>query len=97
MSYINFKYLRFEKVELFIDGYIKKMFLDHPASVDESYFQHFFYAIGYSVRLIAAGVACFIHAFIPGLFSFTASTMIKKIIAEVNQRYNTSSKQQEHK
>ena len=56
---------------------IAMIFTDHPASVDETYFQHLRFAMGFSLRLFGAGCAALIHAFIPCLFEKTASNMIR--------------------
>lgn len=55
---------------------LKRLFTDHPQSVDETYFQHMRFAAGFSLRLFAAGCAAFVHAFLPFLFEKTASNMI---------------------
>ena len=45
-----------------------RLFLDHPRSVDESYFEHLLFAGGFALRLVGAGMAALIHALIPCLF-----------------------------
>ncbi|GEM_PF-1058788 len=49
---------------------------EHPASVGESYFQHLRMAVGFSVRLVGGGLACFVHALLPFLFTHTGSSTI---------------------
>lgn len=61
---------------------IARIFLDHPAKVDESFFQHMAFALKFSGLLFAAAGAALVHAIIPCLFEKTAS----KIIAELYQR-----------
>ena len=41
---------------------IKKLFTDHPHSMDETYFQHLICAAGYGLRMIFAGFAAIIHS-----------------------------------
>ncbi|NNE82037.1 MAG: hypothetical protein HKN18_17345 [Silicimonas sp.] len=56
---------------------IQSIFIAHPASVDETYFQHLRFALGFSLRLFGAGMAALIHALIPCLFEKTASNLIR--------------------
>ncbi len=55
---------------------IHRLFTEHPRSVDESYLQHLAAALGFSVRLALAALACLVHAFLPFLFVKTGSAMI---------------------
>lgn len=55
---------------------IKKWFVEHPASVNETYTQHFGKALSFSWQLFKASVACFIHAVIPGCCVKTGSKAI---------------------
>ncbi len=57
-------------------GYFKKLFTEHPNSVDETYFEHLWFAGICSLRLILAGCACLIHSFLPFLFKKVASNTI---------------------
>jgi hypothetical protein len=50
---------------------LTKAFTEHPASVGESYFGHLRSASGFSLRMIAAGLACFVHGLLPFLFVAT--------------------------
>lgn len=47
------------------DSMINKWFTEHPASVNETYFEHFGNAISFSWQLFRASIACLIHAFFP--------------------------------
>ncbi|MFT6777487.1 MAG: hypothetical protein ACJAV1_001404 [Paraglaciecola sp.] len=58
---------------------LKKLFIDHPRSVDETYIQHFFTAMSFSTKLFKAAVACFIHALVPGLCIKTGSKAITQL------------------
>jgi len=53
-----------------------RLFLDHPRSVDESYFEHLLFAGGFALRLLGAGVAALVHALVSCLFEKTASQLI---------------------
>lgn len=56
-----------------------RLFKDHPASVDETYWQHFAMALGFGLRMIGGGLACIAHAFIPGAFCTTGSESIREL------------------
>lgn len=62
-------------------------FHDHPASVGESYGQHFRFALRFSALLVMAGLAAFVHALIPPLFQTTASRMVRRLHAEIERRH----------
>jgi hypothetical protein len=53
-----------------------RLFTDHPASVDESYWQHFAAAMGFGLRMIWGGLVCLVHAVVPGAFATAGSDMI---------------------
>ena len=53
-----------------------KGFVNHPASVNETYWQHARFAFGFSVSLFLAAGAALIHAIVPPLFETTASRII---------------------
>lgn len=55
---------------------IKRLFVDHPASVGESYVQHLFTASHFAVRMVIGGVACFLHGIFPFLCTKTGSAII---------------------
>lgn len=56
-----------------------KAFTEHPASVGESYWQHFRHASGFGGRMIVAGFACLLHAVFPFLFVKTGSKQINHL------------------
>lgn len=63
--------------------WFRKAFIDHPASVDESYFEHFAVATHYARELAGASVKAMVHAVVPGLCCTSASEKIKQLNAEV--------------
>ena len=65
---------------------IARIFLSHPRTVDESYFEHMLFAGRFAVRLCAAGGAALVHAVIPCLFEKTASRMIAQMYAQTHNR-----------
>lgn len=54
-------------------------FLEHPASVGETYTQHLHSAWGFAARMIVGGAACFIHGALPFLFVTTGSGTIRQL------------------
>jgi hypothetical protein len=65
---------------------LDRLFLDHPRSVDESYFEHFRFALGFGGTLVLAGLAAITHAFLPFLCETTASRTVKRLHARIAQR-----------
>jgi hypothetical protein len=63
-----------------------RLFLSHPQTVDESYGEHFLFALGFAMRLLGAGLAALVHAFIPCLFETTASRMICEMHDRIARR-----------
>jgi hypothetical protein len=63
-----------------------RLFLDHPRSVNESYFEHLLFAGGFALRLLGAGLAALIHALIPCLFEKTAGNMIVRMHSKILNR-----------
>ncbi|WGW04824.1 DUF6356 family protein [Tropicibacter oceani] len=63
-----------------------RIFLDHPASVHESYFQHMGFAMRFAFWLAVAAVAALIHAIIPVACEKTASTIIRRLYARIENR-----------
>ncbi|HSD69700.1 MAG TPA: DUF6356 family protein [Woeseiaceae bacterium] len=55
---------------------IRSKFTEHPASVGETYGQHFMAAMGFSGSLIYAAVCCALHAVFPFLCERTGSRAI---------------------
>jgi hypothetical protein len=54
----------------------RSLFVDHPASVDETYFQHFISAVSFGTAMIVAGVACMVHGLLPAVFVTRGSDTI---------------------
>lgn len=71
---------------------LKKLFLDHPRSVGESYVEHLFQAGRFSFKLLYAAGACLIHALIPSLCERTGSKAITDLydIMVKNRAHQTS-------
>ncbi len=59
---------------------------DHPASVGETYPQHFMFASRFGLKLIGAGLAAMVHGLLPCVFERTASSVIKELYPKVANR-----------
>ena len=64
----------------------RRLFLSHPASVGESYFQHQRVALSFALPLLGAGLAAIAHAAVPALCERTAGDMIRKLHQRLEQR-----------
>jgi hypothetical protein len=51
----------------------------HPASVGETYGEHFASAAYFSRQLFLAALACAVHAVLPFLFEKTASGILRRL------------------
>ncbi|TAK75380.1 MAG: hypothetical protein EPO11_05540 [Gammaproteobacteria bacterium] len=58
---------------------MKNIFTDHPHRIGETYFQHFKFALIFSMNMIVGGIACLIHAIFPFLFPETGSHFLLKM------------------
>jgi len=65
---------------------LSRVFLDHPASVEESYFEHLMFAGRFAGTLFLAAMAALVHALIPSLFEKTASNLIRRMYAKIENR-----------
>ncbi len=61
-------------------------FTDHPASVGQTYFEHFKFAVKVSASLLKAFSACLIHAVYPPLHRNTASATIAELHNRIEYR-----------
>ena len=62
---------------------LRSLFLAHPESVGETYLEHQGVALSFAGELLAAGLACGVHAVVPGLFTRTASRSIERLHARL--------------
>src|SRR5260370_33773604 len=58
---------------------MKHFFTEHPASVGESYSEHFAFAIGVGSRMVAGGLACMLHAVWPEFCKTTGSRTSREL------------------
>lgn len=68
------------------DARLTKLFTDHPASVDETYFEHMAFAAWFSSRLFMAASAALVHAVLPFLFETTASRIVRELYERTHNR-----------
>jgi hypothetical protein len=71
---------------------IGELFSDHPSSVGETYQQHLFAALWFSMTMARAAVCCFVHAFLPFLFTKTGSQYIERLyeaMVQARSAYST--------
>lgn len=61
--------------------------MSHLKTVKENYFTHLFEALMIVFSLLKAIVACLVHAFLPFLFTQTASSIMRKILKRTDDRY----------
>ncbi len=64
---------------------LKRLFCEHPESVNETYFEHLIFAGGFGIRMLVAGLACLVHGLLPFLFKRTGS----QIICELHERLSS--------
>ena len=57
-------------------GLAGRLFFDHPRSLGMSWWGHGVGALDIGVKLVGAGLACLIHAIVPGVFTQTAGKTI---------------------
>lgn len=65
---------------------IAKLFIEHPKSIGETYDQHFRTAFSFGWRMVVGGLACMVHAIVPGVFVKTASRTVVQLDAEMRGR-----------
>ncbi|KMK66586.1 DUF6356 family protein [Puniceibacterium sp. IMCC21224] len=66
---------------------LNRLFLNHPAKVNESYFQHMQEALGFAFWLTVAAAAALIHAFVPALCETTASRILRRLTGKMQRRH----------
>jgi len=58
---------------------IRSKFTEHPATVGESYWQHFRAAMGFSAGMLRGAVCCALHAVFPFLCERSGSAAITEL------------------
>jgi len=57
-------------------GLADRLFFEHPRTLGMSWWGHGVGAVDIGIRLVGAGVACLVHAVVPGFFTQTAGKTI---------------------
>jgi hypothetical protein len=65
---------------------ISRLFTSHPASVEESYYEHMLFAGRFGGMLALAAGAALVHAILPFMFEKTAGNIIRALYARINNR-----------
>lgn len=65
---------------------ISRVFLKHPQSVGETYFEHMGFAAWFAAKLFQAGFAAAVHAILPNCFEKTASGIIAELYLRTHNR-----------
>ena len=58
----------------------------HLYDAGESYTQHLLFALSIAMKMLVAGMQCFLHALIPGIFKASGSNAIKELYNRINNR-----------
>ena len=62
------------------------IFTKHPKEVGETYFEHMYNALRYSVTFLLLFFVALIHAILPFLFTRTASCVIQEMARHIEKR-----------
>jgi hypothetical protein len=62
------------------------LFCKHPHAVGETYLQHASAALAFGATMIAAGIACVVHAIMPRFFERTASEAVFRLYSQMTAR-----------
>lgn len=73
---------------------IAKLFTEHPRAIGETYTQHARTAWSFGWRMVTGGLACMVHAIVPGLFVKTASRTVVQLDAEMRGRKSTPAEEE---
>ena len=65
---------------------VTRIFLDHPRSINESYFEHMAFASWFALKLATAAGAALVHAILPCCFEKTGSTIIAELYEHTRNR-----------
>ena len=68
-------------------GFINRVFLDHPATVNETYFGHMRFALWFSFWLAVAAGAALLHALVPAVCETTAGRILRRLHDRIAARH----------
>ena len=75
-----------KQVEAQRGGFVNRMFLQHPRSLGMTWAGHGAGAVLISARLVGAGIACLVHAVVPGVFTQTAGKTVTRMYDHMMRR-----------
>jgi Family of unknown function (DUF6356) len=58
---------------------VKWLFVEHPRSVGETYFEHLRHALAFGSTMVLGGAACMLHALVPAFFTDTGSRAVHRL------------------
>jgi hypothetical protein len=67
-------------------GVTDRLFFEHPRSLGMSWAGHGVGALAIGLRLVGAGLACLIHAVVPGVFTQTAGKTVTHMYDHMTRR-----------
>ena len=67
-------------------GMAHRMFVEHPRSLGMSWASHGLGAVKIGAELVGAGLACMVHALVPGWFTETAGRTVTNMHAHMMKR-----------
>ena len=56
-----------------------RVFRDHPASVGETYLEHFLHAMSFGWAMLGGSIACFVHGMLPWAHTRTGSQTVIRL------------------
>jgi hypothetical protein len=67
-----------------------RIFTRHPASVGETYGEHCRAASSFALRMIAGGLRCLVHAFLPFLYVSAGSDCVAELHGQLTARKDSA-------
>ena len=67
-------------------GMTDRLFFEHPRSLGMSWAGHGVGAVAIGARLVGAGLACLVHAIVPGFFTQTAGKTVSRMYDHMARR-----------
>ena len=65
---------------------IRRIFLDHPRTVGETYTEHFGVAAGFGATMIWGGMKAIAHAFVPSICKTSGSDTVRSLHAKLVEK-----------
>jgi hypothetical protein len=67
-------------------GMADRLFFEHPRSLGMGWAGHGIGAVAIGARLVGAGIACLVHAVVPGFFTQTAGRTVTQMYDHMARR-----------